>query len=102
MPTRGMRCTTLPYTALFRSCAWVTTPEVRGLRANWSLSRQPLLTVPIPPAVVRPSASVPARRTEVRPPGLDQLGAAVPRSEEHTSELQSHHELACRPLLGKK
>ena len=26
----------------------------------------------------------------------------VPRSEEHTSELQSHHELVCRLLLGKK
>src|SRR5574343_1850116 len=24
------------------------------------------------------------------------------RSEEHTSELQSHHELVCRPLLEKK
>src|SRR5437667_4410175 len=25
-----------------------------------------------------------------------------PRSEEHTSELQSHHDLVCRPLLEKK
>src|SRR5947207_2843779 len=25
-----------------------------------------------------------------------------PRSEEHTSELQSHSELVCRPLLEKK
>src|SRR5437773_3912033 len=24
------------------------------------------------------------------------------RSEEHTSELQSHHDLVCRPLLEKK
>src|SRR5437667_10420451 len=27
---------------------------------------------------------------------------AAPRSEEHTSELQSHHELVCRLLLEKK
>src|SRR5437773_9076142 len=27
---------------------------------------------------------------------------AVPRSEEHTSELQSHHDLVCRLLLEKK
>src|SRR5437773_6989114 len=27
---------------------------------------------------------------------------AAMRSEEHTSELQSHHELVCRPLLEKK
>src|SRR5437773_8808793 len=28
--------------------------------------------------------------------------AARPRSEEHTSELQSHHDLVCRLLLEKK
>src|SRR5437773_9491236 len=27
---------------------------------------------------------------------------AAPRSEEHTSELQSHHDLVCRLLLEKK
>src|SRR5437667_8803304 len=27
---------------------------------------------------------------------------ALPRSEEHTSELQSHHDLVCRLLLEKK
>src|SRR5437667_1038032 len=32
--------------------------------------------------------------------GGEQLGH--PRSEEHTSELQSHHELVCRLLLEKK
>src|SRR5574343_1170286 len=34
---------------------------------------------------------------ELPPPGQDPL-----RSEEHTSELQSHHELVCRLLLEKK
>src|SRR5437773_9197172 len=29
-------------------------------------------------------------------------GAAAGRSEEHTSELQSHHDLVCRLLLEKK
>src|SRR5437773_3780193 len=28
--------------------------------------------------------------------------ARLPRSEEHTSELQSHHDLVCRLLLEKK
>src|SRR5437773_8437049 len=28
--------------------------------------------------------------------------AIAKRSEEHTSELQSHHDLVCRPLLEKK
>src|SRR5437667_12631698 len=30
------------------------------------------------------------------------LAARLPRSEEHTSELQSHHDLVCRLLLEKK
>src|SRR6266851_8760907 len=34
-----------------------------------------------------------------RGPGRGALG---PRSEEHTSELQSHHDLVCRLLLEKK
>src|SRR5437773_9238120 len=38
-----------------------------------------------------------------RLPGPDLPGAARwIRSEEHTSELQSHHELVCRLLLEKK
>src|SRR5437667_6800330 len=35
-------------------------------------------------------------------PGLDRLVGLVKRSEEHTSELQSHHDLVCRLLLEKK
>src|SRR5437667_3486373 len=50
----------------------------------------------------------------VRPVGVAQLGIerlaerlpprrdAAHRSEEHTSELQSHHDLVCRLLLEKK
>src|SRR5437773_6787520 len=32
----------------------------------------------------------------------ERLHGNVPRSEEHTSELQSHHDLVCRLLLEKK
>src|SRR3970282_2596227 len=39
-----------------------------------------------------------ARRPRSLSGGLLQL----PRSEEHTSELQSHHDLVCRLLLEKK
>src|SRR5690606_40524769 len=35
-------------------------------------------------------------------PGPADDGAAVPRSEEHTSELQSRENLVCRLLLEKK
>src|SRR5437773_10949320 len=34
--------------------------------------------------------------------GSGRSGVADPRSEEHTSELQSHHDLVCRLLLEKK
>src|SRR5438034_3534331 len=40
-----------------------------------------------------------------RVPSLDKIHAAIgfePRSEEHTSELQSHSDLVCRLLLEKK
>src|SRR5437773_9746301 len=33
---------------------------------------------------------------------LTVVGPEAPRSEEHTSELQSHHDLVCRLLLEKK
>src|SRR5437667_8387950 len=33
---------------------------------------------------------------------LDEMIALIRRSEEHTSELQSHHDLVCRLLLEKK
>src|SRR6266540_5923033 len=37
------------------------------------------------------------------PPGRSRRGARAPRrSEEHTSELQSHHDIVCRLLLEKK
>src|SRR3989454_11323193 len=39
---------------------------------------------------------------ERRPLGLEALGEAVERSEEHTSELQSPCNLVCRLLLEKK
>src|SRR5438034_10117613 len=48
-----------------------------------------------------PGAPSPARRPACRPPP-SRYGRAPSRSEEHTSELQSHSELVCRLLLEKK
>src|SRR5438034_4370305 len=59
-------------------------------------------------SVAGPAArSAPADRWRtVRPPAVDtrppRRAAAPPRSEEHTSELQSHSDLVCRLLLEKK
>src|SRR5437773_3977102 len=35
-------------------------------------------------------------------PGAQRAAGPLARSEEHTSELQSHHDLVCRLLLEKK
>src|SRR5437667_5546268 len=48
-------------------------------------------------------SSPPERRQWARRTCADRgLARANPRSEEHTSELQSHHDLVCRLLLEKK
>src|SRR5437773_8761526 len=41
-------------------------------------------------------------RTSAAGVPLTPCGRAAARSEEHTSELQSHHDLVCRLLLEKK
>src|SRR5260221_8181900 len=73
MIRRPPRSTLFPYTTLFRSSANSWSPEPRD-RWQW---------------------------TAPRPHGaLGWTGYA--RSEEHTSELQSHSDLVCRLLLEKK
>src|SRR5215216_6899814 len=74
MIRRPPRSTLFPYTTLFRS----RTPPVARTR-GWRHAR-----------------GVPGRR----PPRV--AGARAPRSEEHTSELQSPDHLVCRLLLEKK
>src|SRR5437773_5074600 len=59
-------------------------------------------------AVARLCAAAPARRSGILHPAcgralpVQRHGAGPRRSEEHTSELQSHHDLVCRLLLEKK
>src|SRR3712207_8111183 len=73
---------TLPYTTLFRS--------VRGRRTRRASSSAGPTGRTRPPIPSRDACSAVARRP--RPP----------RSEEHTSELQSRQYLVCRLLLEKK
>src|SRR3989442_2851372 len=85
MIRRPPRSTLFPYTTLFRSLAVLAG---NGKRLDW-----------IRVGAVRDQgriARVVHRRTRV-------VGhAAVHRSEEHTSELQSRPHLVCRLLLDKK
>src|SRR5690348_18109235 len=85
MIRRPPRSTLFPYTTLFRSSA--TTGDSALLAPVSARSTQVLLAV-------RSSTPVP-----------DSASIAVtslPRSEEHTSELQSPVHLVCRLLLEKK
>src|SRR5438132_8429793 len=77
MIRRPPRSTLFPYTTLFRSERPPKAP-----RADRRSASGP------PPTARRPGASTRPLRTH--------------RSEEHTSELQSHSDLVCRLLLEKK
>src|SRR5690606_40669751 len=75
----------LPYTTLFRS------PDPHLRRQAVRPARQPAADVHAP---VRARTGVVEHRRRAR--------HARPRSEEHTSELQSRENLVCRLLLEKK
>src|SRR5438034_8021098 len=75
------RSTLFPYTTLFRSRNVATWTPVSRQDQPWSLS----VSVPTPWS---------------RRPPMTKVDPA--RSEEHTSELQSHSDLVCRLLLEKK
>src|SRR5260370_32012569 len=74
MIRRPPRSTLFPYTTLFRSLSW------------WSHTADAVSAIT--------STIYPGKRAET--------GGYMDRSEEHTSELQSHLNLVCRLLLEKK
>src|SRR3712207_7549188 len=80
MIRRPPRSTLFPYTTLFRS---------------WKRSERVVREV-------SQRASHDERRLDVPHPGMDEGARLHPRSEEHTSELQSRQYLVCRLLLEKK
>src|SRR5437773_8868883 len=87
MIRRPPRSTLFPYTTLFRSQAGPFFYAADKSLIEFALSRQTRL-----PADHKQCGVVSRRHT---------IGAPK-RSEEHTSELQSHHDLVCRLLLEKK
>src|SRR3712207_8265377 len=88
MIRRPPRSTLFPYTTLFRSLG-----GERGAGAAAGAEDLPAL-----PRGVRPVGG------DARVPDAAgvHVGEDVPRSEEHTSELQSRQYLVCRLLLEKK
>src|SRR5690242_21092565 len=100
MVRRPPRSTLLPYTTLFRSGSFRTGrrcidyPDGAGRRASLRVRR----------AMGLASLSVSPTKNARFPEPLRFCRASNPltRSEEHTSELQSHVNLVCRLLLEKK
>src|SRR3712207_8731910 len=97
MIRRPPRSTLFPYTTLFRSpratlCrtrpAIECAPQSRASGDAPEAARADHRAAPC----ARPAAEVPPQASRSRPP----------RSEEHTSELQSRQYLVCRLLLEKK
>src|SRR5260221_5123551 len=84
MIRRPPRSTLFPYTTLFRS------PQVLE-RLNWSRCRA---------QSIRERDCLVLRRRSILV--TNRLNGVSIRSEEHTSELQSHSDLVCRLLLEKK
>src|SRR3712207_8297393 len=82
MIRRPPRSTLFPYTTLFRSRATVTFLEAEVERLRQQLRDH--------------RAQYAERHRDV------QVLQSIPRSEEHTSELQSRQYLVCRLLLEKK
>src|SRR5260370_12684823 len=85
MIRRPPRSTLFPYTTLFRSRGtggYRPRPRRRARRAR--------------------AGSVRDRGSRARQNERARTGSRAGRSEEHTSELQSHLNLVCRLLLGKK
>src|SRR5438270_446762 len=100
---RPRRSTLFPYTTLFRSRPYFSR-KTNSCNAP-ALSQCPLEPLargqlvhepPSPPARVRPARVPLVRARLVRVPPV----RVRPRSEEHTSELQSQSNLVCRLLLG--
>src|SRR5437773_8351461 len=87
MPRRPSISTLFPYTTLFRSVLSARRSTVQECFRLTKSCRGP--------PIDRNTASeiIPADRQSTR---------RLWRSEEHTSELQSHHDLVCRLLLEKK
>src|SRR3712207_8588626 len=92
MIRRPPRSTLFPYTTLFRS------PPPRSISTRRSVA--PTSTSTRPGRATSPETAISLVPAHAGVPS--EANQAAPRSEEHTSELQSRQYLVCRLLLEKK
>src|SRR3712207_8522173 len=96
MIRRPPRSTLFPYTTLFRS----VDSTFAILSVSIAVEVSEFLTAKVPPKPQHCSA--PGSSTSVSPrTARSSCSGRSPRSEEHTSELQSRQYLVCRLLLEK-
>src|SRR3712207_8108660 len=98
MIRRPPRSTLFPYTTLFRSLARNGSHSLRRAAA----SDDPGAWLASATGRAETLSPAPGRHRQHRALVSVRTPRAVPRSEEHTSELQSRQYLVCRLLLEKK
>src|SRR5690606_41827357 len=96
-----LRSTLFPYTTLFRSWRHLSANSLTHRQAPGTCPRSPRRETLVSPGHQYPGAPWRELRSCRRSPDLGRH-RRTPRSEEHTSELQSRENLVCRLLLEKK
>src|SRR5436190_7681099 len=100
MNRRPPRSTLFPYTTLFRSK--VTSKAGKGTTFTLFFPRAAQLREIAAPALAPADELAPVRKHKTILVVDDDDLVRKTRSEEHTSELQSHSDLVCRLLLEKE
>src|SRR5947207_12436547 len=98
MTRRPPRSPLFPYTTLFRSTVLEAAELAKLLEEKWGVSAAAAVAVAGPAA----AAAAPVEEKTEFTVMLMAAGEKKIRSEEHTSELQSHSDLVCRLLLEKQ
>src|SRR5437773_8671528 len=98
MLPRPPRSTLFPYTTLFRSQVVLDEDEYIFSFADPNLMKYPFAYMCEVGHIQLTDEEITGMREYLLRGGF----LLVDRSEEHTSELQSHHDLVCRLLLEKK